>query len=517
MVFLGPEQMTIVNTNSTIHSGLLVTDNGDDLDVDLELIGGRTLRMSTAGDELGTWPIEDCIIEPGNDGSFRLRVDGDETVFTPENLDSFAAFAALVSGRIPPPASPADPDDFGDTGGGAPADDPVAFLFGSARPPIPRPAPGEMSSDRPTSGEEALTGISPVDFESDTYDFDPRSDVELLDEITGEAETTGETEITAEAEITGDDEVVGDHTGLVDSAQLADRLGSTAHDVDVEADEFSEEDVDAELDEEATLRSRFGSSSVERLSSAIGAMADRHGDDEDYEIGPNTVAAEVLESQRTLRDHRLKKVVTASRLKSIGILASVVLVLGFLILLAPRAIDLVVAYEGGPELPPPLTVTETPVAAVPVASQPEGATIFQRPAYEFVARWDAAGAPINEVLELRRLPALGPFDRGLTPFLKLVGVVLPSGAIDEFSLVVDPSGPAEYDRIALQALGVAIAAVDPDLSPAGRASLLRQMGLDVRAPKLDGIDGRVESRGIVYTLFYDTDTTLLTLTVGPGS
>jgi hypothetical protein len=83
MVFLGPEQMTIVNTNSTIHSGLLVTDNGDDLDVDLELIGGRTLRMSTAGDELGTWPIEDCIIEPGNDGSFRLRVDGDETVFTP--------------------------------------------------------------------------------------------------------------------------------------------------------------------------------------------------------------------------------------------------------------------------------------------------------------------------------------------------------------------------------------------------------------------------------------------------
>jgi hypothetical protein len=483
--------MTIVNTNATIHSGLLVTDNGDALDVDLELIGGRTLRMSVAGDELGTWPIEDCSIESDESGgSFRLRVAGDETVFTPENPRGFVAFAALVSGDVWAANADDEPERAGDTVVSVAADDPVAFLFGAARPSIPRPPLDETFSDPSTE-------IADVELEADTYGFDPPSVDDLPHEFA-----------VMDAGLEG-----------ATSAEEADDTDSVTAETEVAAVEESllEEDFSAALDEEDALRKRLGSTSVERLASAIGAMADRRGDDEDFEIGPNTVAGDVLESQRTLRDHRSKRVVTNARLKMIGIVASVLLVVGFFALLTPRALDFVFAYEGGPELPPPLTVTETSVAAVPVVSTLEGTTIFERPAYEFIARWDAAGGPINEVLEIRRLPALGPFDKGFTPFMSLVGVVLPNGAVDEFSVVVDPSGPAEYDRIGLQALGVAIAVVDPDLSPAGRAALLGQLGLDVRAPKLDGVNGRTESRGIVYTLFYDPDTTLLTFTIAPVS
>ncbi len=480
--------MTIVNTNSTIHSGLLVTDNGDAVEVDLELIGGRTLRMSVAGDELGAWPVDDCSIEsdPENDGSFRLRVDGDETLFTPDSPRGFAAFAALVSGSVWAPDAEGEPESAVDALTSSAADDPVAFLFGSARPPIPRPLLDEDFSD-------PVAEIADVDSEADTYDFDPEPDVDHPVVTTIESE-------------------------LEDLAELA--SGSLVAEVDFIAtgeEPLLEEDSSPVWDDEEALRKRFKSTSVERLSSAIGAMAGRDVDDEDFEIGPNTVVAEVLESQRSLRDHQLKTVVTASRLKMTGIAASVLLVITFFVLLTPRALDFVFAYEGGPELPPPLTVIETPRVAVPVVSQLEGTTIFERPAYEFIARWDSAAGPINEVLEIRRLPALGPFDKGLTPFLSLVGVVLPNGAIDEFSLVIDPSGPAEYDRIGLQALGVAIAAVDPDLSPAGRASLLNQLGLDVRAPKLAGVNSFIESRDIGYALVYDPGTNLLTFTIAPVS
>lgn len=422
---MGVAQPTM-NTSSTIHSGLLVTDNGDALDVDLELIGGRTLRICVAGDELGTWPIGDCSIEsdPDKAGSFRLWVDGDETVFTPENPSGFAAFAGLISG-----------------GAWATTDDDL---------------PGQSAA---IDGE----GAESAEVEEDS------------DSVTADAEVIAAVE-----------------------------------------EPLLEGDFSADLDEEATLRKRLVSRSGERLSSSIGAMADRRGDDGDFEIGPNTVADEVLERMRTLRDRRSTRAVTPARLKTIGIVAGVLLVLGFFGLLAPRVIDFVLSYEGGPELPPSLIVAETR-DEVPVVSPLEGSTIFDLPAHEFVARWDAAGGPINEVLEIRRLPALGPFDNGFTPFLRLVGVVLSNGAIDEISLVLDPSGPAEYDRIGLQALGVAIATVDPDISPEGRATLLRQLGLDVQAPQLDGVNGRTESGGIVYALVYDPDTNLLTFTIAPAS
>src|SRR5690606_242907 len=93
-----------VNKNSISYSGLLVTDTGVDIDIDVEVIGGRTLRMSAAGDELGAWPIDECHIEPDPDrrGAYRIVVDGDDAVFTPTDPVGFQSFLAHVSGADSP-------------------------------------------------------------------------------------------------------------------------------------------------------------------------------------------------------------------------------------------------------------------------------------------------------------------------------------------------------------------------------------------------------------------------------
>jgi hypothetical protein len=181
---------------------------------------------------------------------------------------------------------------------------------------------------------------------------------------------------------------------------------------------------------------------------------------------------------------------------------------------------------GDAEPPPTLPVTETTVApttTVPADTEPPATTtpiagdgtIFDRPAPDFISTWNATGGPIDPVLEFDAFPPLGPFEERFTPFLALTAVVHPDGTLDDFSLVVDPNGPTEYDRIGIQALGVAIATVEPERSPEGRATLLGQLGLNVRQPLLDGIDGTVETDGLVYRLVYDNATTLLTLTVSP--
>jgi hypothetical protein len=120
---------------------------------------------------------------------------------------------------------------------------------------------------------------------------------------------------------------------------------------------------------------------------------------------------------------------------------------------------------------------------------------------------------VDGVLEFDAFPIIGPFQERFTSYAAMVGVVQPDGTLDEFSIVIDPTGPAEYDRIGIQALGVAVAVVDPARSPEGRAALLGQLGFNVRQPLLEGIDGSVETGGVRYTLLYDSEAVTLTLTV----
>ncbi|MEX2654569.1 MAG: hypothetical protein WD532_06000 [Acidimicrobiia bacterium] len=404
----------IVTNDATVHSGLLVTGAGEGLDIDVELIGGRTLRMSAAGGELGTWPIEECRIDadPAGDGSFRIVVDGDDAVFTPVDPEGFSSLVAIIKERgvgsdsddhsSPPPSAVPTTD-------AESADDPVAFPFTPAALPISHADPAA---------------------------FDNRDD--------------------------------------------ADERPSQA-----------------------------------RLLA------------EEYVPGPNTVAEDALFAQRSLRGYQVKDAKRSQRMKIAGLIAGVAAVVALFAFVTPLAIEFIQNYESEARPPTTLPVSEATVAPSTTIAEdvtattsppaPVGDVIFDQPSSEFVAAWDAAGGPVDQVLEFDANPVLGPFEERFTPFLSLVSVVQPDGTLDEFALDIDPSGPAEYDRVGIQALGVAIATVEPDRTPQQRASLLGELGLDVRQPLLEGINGTVESGGILYTLVYDESTALLTLTVAPAN
>jgi hypothetical protein len=355
---------------------------------------------------------------------------------------------------------------------------------------LPLPALEEDSDehDAPADGVEAPPVVSPT-----------------LAEKLVEAERL-------ESEDTGEFEALADPEAPVESA-LDDPLGDT--------------------DDMSIERSRFGGSALDRLSEAISSVtsSSRATPEDDYDLEPNNVADEVLTSQRTLRDHRVKEVKRSHRLKLAAILGGLIGSVALIALLAPGAIEFIQNYEGDASPPPTLAVTETTVITTPTTvveetPVPDTATsttlaavspesVFALPAPEFVARWDAAAAIVDQVLEFGSNPIVGPFEERFTPYLLFVSEVQPDGRLGGFSLVVDPSGPTEYDRIGIQALGVAVATVEPERSPQGRAALLAELGLNVREPQLGGINGSVQSGDAQYTLVYDPETTLLTLTVTP--
>ncbi|MEX1005414.1 MAG: hypothetical protein WD156_08600 [Acidimicrobiia bacterium] len=539
--------MTIVNKNSTIHSGLLVTGTGDDIDIDVELIGGRTLRMSASGDELGAWPIDDCHIEPDPDrnGTFRIVVDGDDAVFTPSDPVGFRSLIEFVTGPGPdevrPPELPSEPlaaavDPVVPVS--APdtvhaADDPVAFLFGSSPPPPP------PNVDERADAMLTVPAVEPdpVDPDPVDFDWDELDEIEVTIEPVS-AHSTPPIEMDTEDD---DPPIAVDDPAPDVSPTLAARL-EEAERIEAESDEDIAESeasmvavttADAlDADDAAIARSRFGGSALDRLSEAISSVTSSSSSsiEDDYDLEPNNVADEVLTSQRTLRDYRLKDAKRTHRVKMAAIGGVVVGLIALIALLAPGAIAFIQHYEGDAAPPPTLPVTETTVVtttttvseettvdsstSTTLAGSPDG-SVFALSAPEFVARWDAAAGIVDEVLEFDSNPIVGPFEEQFTPYLSFIGEVQPNGSLNAFSLVVDPSGPSEYDRIGIQALGVAVATVDPERSPQGRADLLGEMGLNVRDPQLGGIDGSVQSDGVQFALVYDSETALLTLTVTP--
>lgn len=560
--------MTIVNRNTTLHSGLLVTGTGDDIDIDVELIGGRTLRMSASGDELGAWPIDECQIEPDPDrsGTFRIIVDGDGAVFTPVDPVGFRSLIEYVSGTAsngdenPPelrsdtlgaaldsvtasqhaekaqPVEKAEPVEKA----GPAADDAVAFLFGSSPPPTQQPSVHEQAdgTSGPSEDQDPVDDLDAVEF-----DWDELDEIELTIEPVS-AYSTSEQPIEEDPE--GDRaSAPADEVPPVVSPTLADKL-EEAERVEAEGGEevaeLSDPLVDATAGESSSVdtdngsveRARFGGSALDRLSEAISSVTSSSSSEstveDDYDLETNNVAEEVLSSQRTLRDHRLKDAKRTHRVKLVAIAGVVVGLIALIALLAPGAIDFIQNYEGDAAPPPTLAVTETTVIITTTTLAEEtpvdtststtlfagpGGSVFTLPAPEFVARWDAAAAIVDEVLVFDSDPIVGPIEEQFTAYLSFVGEVQPDGRLSGFSLVVDPSGPTEYDRIGIQALGVAVATVDPDRSPQGRAALLGELGLNVREPQLGGIDGSVQSDGVQYTLVFDAETTLLTLTVTP--
>lgn len=524
--------MTIVNHTSATYSGLLVTGTGDALEIDLEIVGGRTLRMSAAGDELGAWPVDECRIaaDSAEGGSFRLVVDGEDAGFTPTDPAGFQSLIDEVMG-----GSSTDEDlatdhqgDQPDPSIGSATEDPVAFLFGSS--PAPTPVTTELGDfDNP----DADWSEAPAEARA------AEAEVEEVETITAGAGWESQAEIEppsvsdqAPTDLAAD----GDEIVLVVEADSA--LENSPPDwID------AEEELDVDLDVEEIDEPPGGGSALGRLSAAIGSLRSssqepegEEDDDGEYHIGPNTVATDVLETQRTLRQHQLKEMAKSNWLKWGGTAVATAAVIALFAFLTPRAIDFLQSYESDiapppevadttapPITPPPATEGDTPPddtgsttpEALPIGA--EGGTIFDRPSPEFVTTWDSAGGAIDAVLKFDGFPQLGPFEERFTPYLAMNGIVAPDGTLDQFTLEIDPTGPAEYDRIGIQALGVAIAIVDPERSPEGRASLLGELGLNVRQPLLEGIDGTAEAAGIAYTLFYDASASLLTMTVSSAS
>ncbi len=84
--------------------GKLALAEGEEVDVDLEIAGGR-LRLTTGVSEIGSWPIEACAITPAQ-GGYRLTLDGEGVSFRPDHPDAFAAVAGGMASTETPPAAP---------------------------------------------------------------------------------------------------------------------------------------------------------------------------------------------------------------------------------------------------------------------------------------------------------------------------------------------------------------------------------------------------------------------------
>ena len=76
--------------------GKLALMEGDEVDVDLEISGGR-LRLTTGVSEIGSWPLESCALNALPDGSYELLVDDEHVSFHPDHPEAFAAVVAKMA------------------------------------------------------------------------------------------------------------------------------------------------------------------------------------------------------------------------------------------------------------------------------------------------------------------------------------------------------------------------------------------------------------------------------------
>ena len=74
-------------------SGTLTLDDGARVEVDLGL-DGETLSLHTEGRVIGTWPLKYCRVSRSGQRGVMLSLDGEKTVFEPDDLSRFSTVAA---------------------------------------------------------------------------------------------------------------------------------------------------------------------------------------------------------------------------------------------------------------------------------------------------------------------------------------------------------------------------------------------------------------------------------------
>jgi hypothetical protein len=76
-----------------IFPGTLTLDDGERVPVDVAL-DDENLTLRTGGRVIGTWPLKYCRVSPSGRGAVLLSLDGERTVFEPDDLGGFSTIAA---------------------------------------------------------------------------------------------------------------------------------------------------------------------------------------------------------------------------------------------------------------------------------------------------------------------------------------------------------------------------------------------------------------------------------------
>lgn len=168
--------------------------------------------------------------------------------------------------------------------------------------------------------------------------------------------------------------------------------------------------------------------------------------------------------------------------------------------------------ENPPTTGVPVIITTAPLPTVATTLAPAMTTLFETDSPMLIERWNGL-ASSTDVPILLPPELTSPFFLLLTPNLTLEGVLDPVAG--NVTLRAAPTGTPEGDAPIFTALGLFVATADPTLDGSDRRALLAQLGLDVNAPELAGIDGTLAYNGLSYRLLYDQASNSLSLAVTP--
>ena len=194
-------------------------------------------------------------------------------------------------------------------------------------------------------------------------------------------------------------------------------------------------------------------------------------------------------------------------------------------LLSPRQWGMAVLLAAGvvlvgtvsalwPESEPTVEVADSTITVPSTVTPPPG--VFDQTLEEFTTEWNLAASAFGVPVQIRGALAAGQFESQLTGHLTLQGRTDADGTVGSIVLIVDPSGDSEDDERALSALGVAIAVANPELDSDERGDVLESLGLSVRDPELEGLDGDLQVGSNLYTLAYFVEFNALLLSISPA-
>jgi hypothetical protein len=167
--------------------------------------------------------------------------------------------------------------------------------------------------------------------------------------------------------------------------------------------------------------------------------------------------------------------------------------------------------------PPPPSTTLPPSPTTTLPASPTTTVAGPDPALElgpqaFVDRWNA----VSDVLPATDAEVGdGGFSFRAGTRTTVEGTVGSDGTVESVTLLGDPDGTVEEDRLVITAMGMVIAVAAPDLEPDGRRELLESLGFDFENPQVDELDGSLTYETYEYRLRWDEAAHRIVFEVGP--